>query len=58
MLVGVGCENVCNLILLKNIQVQRRIVNGNETEVNEFPSIVAFIHVPSNYTVCGGTISK
>uniref|UniRef100_A0A336MVR4 CSON006686 protein n=1 Tax=Culicoides sonorensis TaxID=179676 RepID=A0A336MVR4_CULSO len=35
---------------------QGRIVNGNETEVNEFPSIVAFIHTPSNYTFCGGTI--
>lgn len=37
---------------------QRRIVNGNETEVNEYPSTVALIHIPSNYTFCGGTISK
>lgn len=39
-------------------QAQRRIVNGNETEVNEFPATVALIHIPSNYTFCGGTISK
>ncbi|XP_063698056.1 venom serine protease-like [Culicoides brevitarsis] len=36
--------------------VDRRIVNGSETERNEFPSVVAMIHVPSNYTFCGGTI--
>lgn len=43
---------------MKIILRKTKIVNGTETAINEFVSMVGFYDIPTNDVFCGGAISK
>jgi len=57
-----SASHICQLKTVKREQcdcgwnTQAKIVNGNETAVNEFPSMAAFRFIPIDHYFCGGTI--